>query len=141
MSVVGKLAAALILGVIGCIVFGTLVGLATAGNANPSPMFMFGGIAVAAVIAFTASNARSAWARLFFANGVGSLLLPLALLAGAPALVSKSAYMAGGSQAATAGAAIGATVAGGVTVMVAIFLAAIFLVFAFVLRDKSAKAG
>ncbi|HWB51481.1 MAG TPA: hypothetical protein VG651_20390 [Stellaceae bacterium] len=141
MKMIGKIVAALILGTLGYIIFGMIAGMASGATAKPNSTWVFGSIAVAIVIAFSASSVKSAWARLFFANGIGSLLLPLALLAGAPAMIARSAYMAGGSGAATAGATIGATVAGGVTIVVAIFLAAIFMAFAFALRDKGAKAG
>src|ERR1700730_2771229 len=80
MSILHKLVAIVVMGLIGCFVIGISVNLLlAAGSESPGPAGpgMLVALGIALVAGLTASTGRAAWVRLLLINGLASLALPL----------------------------------------------------------------
>ena len=139
-----RIAALILMGLIGIFTIAIPVGLLAGGGKEPSIGI---GLAVAflftALISFT-GHPSSVWGRLCLVNGLAALALPLVAIAVsamiAPGAVNRASFSAGGTQAADTGAQIGAVLGGtmltGAAAVVGFFVGAIFLILAYALRDR-----
>jgi len=151
MGVLNRIAAIIVMSVIGWFVIGVTVSLVPIAAAVTSDtggdkwwVMTIGpvsAVVITLIIGASAPTARIAWGRLFLLNGLVSLAAPLAGIAYS-AIMAKHITEQTHSSAAATGAGIGGVLITGALGFVGFFLAAIFLVISFLaLRGAPRSQG
>ncbi len=141
---VGKIFAGLIMGIVVALLAYFVFAIGSAGGLAVGGWAALGCFLLTFVMAITAQRARYAWGRGFVVAGLLCFALPLATVVMSGAVGVREMGQAT-TQAGRAGAAAGSFIGGAVVTLVSgivgFFLGAIFLISAYFLRTRPARAA